>query len=77
MLGYCAIAYPVVSQPSKVKQGLVASKSRLSKKDITISRLELVATHMAANLTPNIKVTLKDLNIRSMIRSTDSTVVLH
>ena len=32
ILGYCAVAYPVVSQPSKVNQGLVTSKSRLSKK---------------------------------------------
>ena len=32
ILGYCAVAYAVVSQPSKVNQGLVTSKSRLSKK---------------------------------------------
>ena len=43
--GYCAVAYAVVSQPSKVNQGLVASKSRLWKKGITIPRLELIATH--------------------------------
>ena len=46
ILGHCAVAYAVVSQPSKVNQGLVASKSRLAKKDITIPRLELIATHM-------------------------------
>ena len=46
ILGYCAVAYAVVSQPSKVNQGLVASKSRLAKKDTTIPRLELIATHM-------------------------------
>ena len=34
VLGY--FAYVVVNQPSKVNQGLVASKLRLSKKDITI-----------------------------------------
>ena len=77
ILGYCAVAYAVVSQPSKVNQGLVASKSRLSKKDITIPRLELIAAHMAANLATNIKAALKDLNIRSVIGWTDSTVVLH
>ena len=77
ILGYCAVAYAVVSQPSKVNQGLVASKSRLSKKDITIPRLELIAAHMAANLATNIKAALKDLNIRSVIGRTDSTVVLH
>ena len=48
-------------------QGLIASKSILSKKDITIPRLELIAAHMAANLATNIKAALKDLNIRSVI----------
>ena len=32
---------------------------------------------MAANLATNIKAALKDLNIRSVIGWTDSTVVLH
>ena len=32
ILGCCAVAYEVVSQPWKVNQGLVASKSRLSRK---------------------------------------------
>ena len=77
ILGYCAVAYAVVSQLTKVNQGLVASKSKLSKKDITIPRLELITAHMAANLATNIKAALKDLNIRSVIGWTDSTVVLH
>ena len=77
ILGCCAVANAVVSQPSKVNQGLVASKSRLSKKDITIPRLELIAAHMAANLATNIKAALKDLNIRSVIGWTYITVVLH
>ena len=58
ILRYCAVAYAVVSQPSKVNQGLVASKSRLSKKGVTIPRLELIGTHMAANLATNIKAAL-------------------
>ena len=77
ILGYCAAAYAVVSQPSRVNQGLVGSKSRLSKKDITIPRLEFMATHMAVNLATNIKAALKDLNIRSVLGWTDSIVVLH
>ena len=76
ILGHCAVAYAVVSQPSKVNQGLVASKSRLSKKDITILILELIATHMAASLATNIKAALKDLNIRSITGWRNSTVVL-
>ena len=59
ILGNCAVAYAVVSQPSKVNQGLVASKSRLLKKDLMIPRLELIATHMAANLATNISKRFK------------------
>ena len=44
LLGTCAVAYAVIRQPSGTKQGLIASKSRLSKKQLTMSRLELVAT---------------------------------
>ena len=54
-------------------QGLIACKSILSKKDITIPRLELIAAHMAANLATNIKAALKDLNIRSVIGGTDQS----
>ena len=39
--------------------------------------MELIAAHMAANLATNIKAALKDLNIRSVIGWTGSTVVLH
>ena len=35
-------------------QGLITSKSRLSKKNLTIPRLELVAGHMAVNLAVNV-----------------------
>ena len=59
ILGNCAVAYAVASQPSKVNQGLVASKSRLLKKDLMIPRLELIATHMAANLATNISKRFK------------------
>ena len=69
VLGYCAVAYAEVSQPSKVNQGLIASKSRLSKKGITIPRLELIVTR--------IKAALRGLNIRSLPGWTGSTVVLH
>ena len=77
ILGYCAVAYAVVNQPSVVNQGLIASKSRLSKKDVTIPRLELIATHMAAKLATNTKEALKHFNIRSVTGWTDSIVVLY
>ena len=76
VLGCCAAAYVVIYQPSSVNQGLIASKSRLSKRDMTIPRLELIAAHMATNLAANIKEALPSQNIRSVTCWTDSTVVL-
>ena len=76
VLGCCPAAYVVVYQPSSVNQGLIASKSRLSKRDMTIPRLELTAAHMATNLAANIKEALPSQNIRSVTCWTDSTVVL-
>ena len=55
VLGCCTAAYVIVYQPSRVNQGLIASKSRLSKRDMTIPRLELIAAHMATNLAGNTK----------------------
>lgn len=43
-------ASAVITQASGVSKGLIAAKSRLAKKNLTIPRLELVAAHMAANL---------------------------
>ena len=76
VLGCCAAAYVVVHQPSDVNQGLIASKSRLSKRDMTIPRLELIAAHIATNLAANIKEASPSQNIRSVTCWTDSTVVL-
>ena len=46
----CAAVYRVVKQSLGVTQGLLAAKSRLAKKGLTIPQLELVQDHMAANL---------------------------
>ena len=43
---------------------------------MTISRLELIAAHMATNLAANIREALPSQNIRSVTCWTDSTVVL-
>ena len=75
-LGCCAAAYVVVYQPSNVNQGLIASKSRLSKRDMTIPKLELIAAHMATNLAVNIKEALPSQNIRSATYWTDNIVIL-
>ena len=77
ILGTCAVAYAVVFQPNGTQQDIIASKSRLAKQKLSIPRLELVATHVAANLADNIKIAFTNLNIRNVFDWTDSTVVLH
>ena len=52
--GVAAAVYALVVQESGVKQGLVAARARLTKKDLTIPRLELVSGHMAAYLLTNV-----------------------
>ena len=42
----CAVVYAVVHQPSITNQGLVVRKSCISKKKLTIPRLEFAAIHM-------------------------------
>ena len=76
IVGSCAVIYAVVHQPSVTNQRLVVSKSCISKKNLTIFRLELVSAHVASNLTENVKAALKRCNIRSVTGWTDSTVVL-
>ena len=69
--------YAVVQQPSGTNQGLLAAKSHLAKKGLTIPRLELVSAHMASNLVANGKDALQDQPIRSVYGWLDSTVALH
>ena len=75
--GTAAAVYAVVQQPSGTNQGLLAAKSRLAKKGLTIPRLELVSAHMASNLVANVKDALQDQPIRSVCGWLDSTVALH
>ena len=35
MNGLCTVAYAVVYQPNKISQGLITSKSRLAKRNLT------------------------------------------
>ncbi|KAL9976916.1 hypothetical protein ACROYT_G014258 [Oculina patagonica] len=74
--GVCAAVYAVVGQESGTTQGLITSKSRLSKQNLTIPRLELVAGHMAANLAVNVRDALQNCNpvIHCWL---DSTVALY
>jgi hypothetical protein len=71
--GVCASVYALTKQDSGDTQMLVAAKSRLARRGLTIPRLELVAGHMAVNLTKAIgkeKVTQQHCWL-------DSTVALY
>ena len=77
VLANCAAVYAVITQPNSINQGLVTSKSRISKKNLTIPRLELVSAHMSANLVTNVKLAIQNQNVKSVTGWTDSTVVLY
>ena len=49
-----AAVYAVAGQPSGTTQQLVAAKSSLAKRNLSIPRLQLVAAHMATNLWENV-----------------------
>ena len=49
----------VIEHSSGVIKGLLTSKSRISKRNATIARLELVSGHTAANMVKNILSSLK------------------
>ena len=57
--GVAAVVYSVLEQPSEMTR-LVAAKTRLAKRGLTIPRLELVAGHMAVNLLSNVYMSLVD-----------------
>ena len=73
----CTVPYAVIYQPNEISQGLITSKSKLAKRNLTIPRLELIAAQMSANLSQNIKNALSNQNVRNFYAWSDSTVVLH
>ena len=75
--GVSTAVYAVVEQPSGMNKGLVTAKSRLSKKGLTIPRLELVSGHMATNLVYNVNEALEGFPVRKVYGWLDSTVALH
>ena len=75
--GISSAVYAVITQASGVSKGLIAARSRLAKRNLTIPRLELVAAHMAANLVDNVRTALEGFPITSVHGWSDSTVALH
>ncbi|XP_068680736.1 uncharacterized protein [Montipora foliosa] len=57
-LACCAAAVAVVEQQGGMSKGLLTSKSRISKRNTSRARLELVSGHMAANMARNLHGTL-------------------
>ena len=73
---FCAAVYAVANQESGTNQGLITAKSRLSKRNLTIPRLELVAGHMATILAVNVRDALENYH-PEIYCWLDSTVALY
>ena len=76
-LACCAATVAVVEHKSGTVKGLLTSKSRISKKNTTIPRLELVSGQMAANMARNLYHALLRLPVKSIIIWMDSMVALY
>lgn len=72
--GVRAVLYSVVRQEGGITQTLVSTKARLAKRDLTVTGLELVSTHMATNLVVNVRNALKDLPEPTVFAWLDSTI---
>ena len=77
LLGTYAVAYAVIRQLSEIKQWLIGSKWRLSKKQLAIATVELVAAKEVASLVGNIRNSLPNHNIREVYGWSDGIIVLH
>ena len=75
--GVAAAVYAVIEQENGTTQGLVCSKSRIAKRNLTIPRLELVSGHMAANLVTNVETAIGNEKVTSVHCWLDSTVALY
>ena len=72
-----ATVYAVFYQSSSVSQGLVTSKSRISKHNITILRLKLISTHVRANLVQNVKISIRKSKLEIIQKLDRQPVVLY
>ena len=69
--------YTVITLESGMSPGLVAAKSRLAKRGLTIPHLKLLSGHIVTNLVTNVRKALEGLPINLVHCWLDSTVVLH
>ena len=75
--GVSTAVYGVSRQDSGDTQMLIAAKSRLAKRGLTIPRLELIARHMAVNLITNVANAIRKERITEQHCWLDSTVALY
>ena len=76
-LACCTVAVAVVEQKLGKSKGLLASKSRLAKRNTSIPRLELISGHMGVNVARNLCRALKQMPVRLVVIWMDSLVSLH
>ena len=76
-LACCAATVAVVEQQGGMSKGLLTSKSQISNRNTSISRLELVGGHMAANMAKNLHGALQRWLISSTTIWMDSMVELY
>ena len=76
-LACSTVAIAVIQQGTMNAKGLLTSKSRISKRNTSIARLELISGHMAVNLAKNLCQALNGWPIRSVTIWMDSMVALY
>ena len=64
-------------QISSTSKGLVASKSRLVEKSLTIPRFQLVSVHIASNMVVNVRQTLEGFPVKRLFGWPNSSVAPH
>ena len=75
--GCCVAIYVVASDGVETRQGLLTSKARVAKKNLTIPRLEFISGQIVANMLENTRNILKRYPVTSCHGWLDSTVALY
>lgn len=75
-LACCATAIAVIEHSSAVVKGMLTLKSRTSKRDISIARLELISGQIAANISKNIHHARRGWPVKSITVWIDNMAAL-
>ncbi len=73
--GVCSVVYAVVKQKERAGKSIVTAKARIAERGLKIPSLELVASHMVANLIVNVQQAIQPV-ITVDLYWLDSTVAL-